>query len=131
MFFFSCSVWLSRCKIVYYTFFSCLYGIAGSCADLAMVNSSWTKSHIENLWRVPDCIKRIYPPCDTSGIQVCNLLFIVLETLLYYLVHVLLISFGWVDSFPILLVTLWHWSLLWSVSSMFPPGVVCVSLPNV
>ncbi|KAL9304118.1 hypothetical protein ACSQ67_021381 [Phaseolus vulgaris] len=67
------SVWLSRCKIVYYTFFSCLYGIAGSCAHLAMVNSSWTKSHIENLWRVPDRIKRVYPPCDTSGLQVLPL----------------------------------------------------------
>ncbi|KAJ1429496.1 Glycosyl transferase, family 1 [Sesbania bispinosa] len=63
------SVWLSRCKIVYYTFFSCLYGIVGSCAHLAMVNSSWTKSHIEKLWGVPDRIKRVYPPCDTSGLQ--------------------------------------------------------------
>nr|KYP45189.1 Asparagine-linked glycosylation protein 11 isogeny [Cajanus cajan] len=67
------SVWLSRCKIIYYAFFSCLYGIVGSCAHLAMVNSSWTKSHIENLWRVPDRIKRVYPPCDTSGLQVLPL----------------------------------------------------------
>ncbi|CAL0307954.1 unnamed protein product [Lupinus luteus] len=67
------SVWLSRCKIVYYTFFSCLYGMAGSCAHLAMVNSSWTKSHIEKLWGVPDRIKRVYPPCDTSGLQVLPL----------------------------------------------------------
>ncbi|RDX77767.1 GDP-Man:Man(3)GlcNAc(2)-PP-Dol alpha-1,2-mannosyltransferase, partial [Mucuna pruriens] len=52
---------------------SCLYGIVGSCAHLAMVNSSWTKSHIENLWRVPDRIKRVYPPCDTSGLQVLPL----------------------------------------------------------
>uniref|UniRef100_K7MEU9 ALG11 mannosyltransferase N-terminal domain-containing protein n=1 Tax=Glycine max TaxID=3847 RepID=K7MEU9_SOYBN len=67
------SVWLSRCKIVYYTVFSCLYGFVGSCAHLAMVNSSWTKSHIENLWRFPDRIKRVYPPCDTSGLQVLPL----------------------------------------------------------
>lgn len=67
------SVWLSRAKIVYYTFFSYLYGIVGSCAHLAMVNSSWTKAHIEKLWGVPDQIKRVYPPCDTSGLQVLPL----------------------------------------------------------
>jgi alpha-1,2-mannosyltransferase len=47
-----------------------LYGIVGSCTHLAMVNSSWTKAHIEKLWGVPDRIKRVYPPCDTSGLQV-------------------------------------------------------------
>lgn len=67
------SVWLSRCKVMYYTFFSWLYGIVGSCAHLAMVNSSWTQSHIEKLWRIPGRIKRVYPPCDTSGLQVLPL----------------------------------------------------------
>ncbi|CAL1374752.1 unnamed protein product [Linum trigynum] len=67
------SGWLSRCKLVYYTFFSWLYGFVGSCAHLAMVNSSWTRSHIEKLWRIPDRIKRVYPPCDTSGLQVLPL----------------------------------------------------------
>ncbi|KAJ4979033.1 hypothetical protein NE237_009813 [Protea cynaroides] len=63
------SIWLSRCKVIYYTFFSCMYGIVGSHAHLAMVNSSWTQSHIEKLWRIPNRIKRVYPPCDTSGLQ--------------------------------------------------------------
>ncbi|KAL1341307.1 hypothetical protein HN51_027790 [Arachis hypogaea] len=67
------SVWLSRCKLIYYTFFSWLYGIVGSYTHLAMVNSSWTKSHIEKLWGVSPCIKRVYPPCDTSGLQVLPL----------------------------------------------------------
>lgn len=67
------SNWLSQCKIVYYTFFSWMYGLVGSCADLAMVNSSWTQSHIEKLWGIPDRIKRVYPPCDTSGLQVLPL----------------------------------------------------------
>ncbi|GFZ15018.1 UDP-Glycosyltransferase superfamily protein [Actinidia rufa] len=40
-----------------------------SCAHLAIVNSSWTQSHIEKLWGIPDLIKRVYPPCDTSGLQ--------------------------------------------------------------
>ncbi|KAL1086819.1 hypothetical protein V6Z11_D08G140700 [Gossypium hirsutum] len=34
-----------------------------------MVNSSWTQSHIEKLWGIPKSIKRVYPPCDTSGLQ--------------------------------------------------------------
>ncbi|CAH2058642.1 unnamed protein product [Thlaspi arvense] len=63
------SNWLSTCKIVYYRAFSWLYGMFGSCTHLAMVNSSWTKSHIEVLWRIPERIKRVYPPCDTSGLQ--------------------------------------------------------------
>ncbi|KAL5734366.1 hypothetical protein ACOSP7_032227 [Xanthoceras sorbifolium] len=63
------SIWLSHGKIIYYTFFSWMYGFVGSCAHLAMVNSSWTQSHIEKLWRIPDRIKRVYPPCDTSGLQ--------------------------------------------------------------
>ncbi|KAF7838465.1 GDP-Man:Man(3)GlcNAc(2)-PP-Dol alpha-1,2-mannosyltransferase [Senna tora] len=63
------SIWLSRGKIIYYTLFSWMYGIVGSCAHLAMVNSTWTKSHIEKLWGISDRIKRVYPPCDTSGLQ--------------------------------------------------------------
>ncbi|XP_059458819.1 GDP-Man:Man(3)GlcNAc(2)-PP-Dol alpha-1,2-mannosyltransferase isoform X2 [Corylus avellana] len=63
------SIWLSRCKIIYYTIFSWMYGFAGSCAHLAMVNSSWTESHIEKLWRISNRTKRVYPPCDTSGLQ--------------------------------------------------------------
>lgn len=60
---------LSKCKLVYYTFFSWMYGFVGSCANLALVNSSWTQSHIEKLWRIPDRTKRVYPPCDTTGLQ--------------------------------------------------------------
>ncbi|TYH89956.1 hypothetical protein ES332_A13G017500v1 [Gossypium tomentosum] len=63
------STWLSRCKIIYYTVFSMMYGMVGSCAHLVMVNSSWTQSHVEKLWGIPKRIKRVYPPCDTSGLQ--------------------------------------------------------------
>uniref|UniRef100_A0A1D1YIG0 GDP-Man:Man(3)GlcNAc(2)-PP-Dol alpha-1,2-mannosyltransferase n=1 Tax=Anthurium amnicola TaxID=1678845 RepID=A0A1D1YIG0_9ARAE len=63
------SIWLSQCKIIYYTLFSWMYGFVGSCADLAMVNSSWTRSHIEKLWNIPQRTKRVYPPCDTSALQ--------------------------------------------------------------
>lgn len=67
------SGWLSCCKMIYYTLFSWMYGFVGSCAHLAMVNSSWTQSHIEKLWRIPSRIMRVYPPCDTSGLQVLPL----------------------------------------------------------
>ncbi|KAG9142163.1 hypothetical protein Leryth_007607 [Lithospermum erythrorhizon] len=63
------SALLSRCKIFYYWIFSWMYGLVGSCAHLAMVNSSWTRSHIEELWGIPARTKRVYPPCDTSGLQ--------------------------------------------------------------
>ncbi|CAL9118744.1 unnamed protein product [Musa textilis] len=63
------SMLLSWCKVVYYTLFSWLYGLVGSYAHLAMVNSSWTRSHIESLWKIPRRTKRVYPPCDTSSLQ--------------------------------------------------------------
>ncbi|XP_022854574.1 GDP-Man:Man(3)GlcNAc(2)-PP-Dol alpha-1,2-mannosyltransferase-like isoform X2 [Olea europaea var. sylvestris] len=67
------SALLSWCKVIYYMIFSWMYGIVGSCAHIAMVNSSWTKSHIEKLWGIPARIKLVYPPCDTSRLQVLPL----------------------------------------------------------
>ncbi|MCD7463482.1 asparagine-linked glycosylation protein, partial [Datura stramonium] len=64
---------LSRFKVIYYALFSWLYSIVGSRAHLVMVNSSWTQSHIEKLWGIPTRIRRVYPPCDTSGLQVLPL----------------------------------------------------------
>ncbi|KZV34946.1 GDP-Man:Man(3)GlcNAc(2)-PP-Dol alpha-1,2-mannosyltransferase-like [Dorcoceras hygrometricum] len=52
---------------------SWIYGIVGSCTHLAMVNSSWTGSHIQKIWGISDRVKRVYPPCDTSGLQVLPL----------------------------------------------------------
>ncbi|KAK8914541.1 GDP-Man:Man(3)GlcNAc(2)-PP-Dol alpha-1,2-mannosyltransferase [Platanthera zijinensis] len=43
--------------------------LKGSYAHLVMVNSSWTRAHILNLWKIPRRIKRVYPPCDTSALQ--------------------------------------------------------------
>nr|GLL26622.1 GDP-Man:Man(3)GlcNAc(2)-PP-Dol alpha-1,2-mannosyltransferase [Ipomoea trifida] len=52
---------------------SWMYGFVGSCSHLAMVNSSWTQSHIEKLWGISSRTRRVYPPCDTSGLQVLPL----------------------------------------------------------
>ncbi|TVU49425.1 hypothetical protein EJB05_00735 [Eragrostis curvula] len=40
---------------------SWLYGLVGSCAHLVMVNSSWTRSHIVNTWKIPQRTKRKLP----------------------------------------------------------------------
>ncbi|CAN6458422.1 unnamed protein product [Victoria cruziana] len=63
------SVWLSRGKVVYYMVLSWMYGLVGSCAHLTMVNSSWTKAHIDRLWKVPERTRMVYPPCNTSTLQ--------------------------------------------------------------
>lgn len=47
--------------------FAYAYGACGRCASVVMVNSSWTESHIVNLWRCSDgVIQKIYPPCDVQ-----------------------------------------------------------------
>ncbi|KAL2653263.1 hypothetical protein R1flu_021391 [Riccia fluitans] len=60
---------LSTAKVLYYRVVAQLYGWAGSCTHLAMVNSSWTRAHIEELWRIRSRTIRVYPPCDTSTLQ--------------------------------------------------------------
>lgn len=57
---------LSGVKLMYYKLFAYIYGLAGSCADVVMVNSSWTFGHIKTLWK-KDNIVIVYPPCDTKA----------------------------------------------------------------
>uniref|UniRef100_A0A3P9JF84 GDP-Man:Man(3)GlcNAc(2)-PP-Dol alpha-1,2-mannosyltransferase n=1 Tax=Oryzias latipes TaxID=8090 RepID=A0A3P9JF84_ORYLA len=61
------SLFLSAFKVVYYFLFALLYGMAGSCSDLTMVNSSWTLNHILSLWRSPNRTCLVYPPCDVGA----------------------------------------------------------------
>ncbi|KAL9264316.1 GDP-Man:Man(3)GlcNAc(2)-PP-Dol alpha-1,2-mannosyltransferase-like protein [Drosera capensis] len=53
--------------------FAWMYGLVGSCANLVMVNSSWTQDDIVKLWRIPQHTRKVYPPCDTTGLQVLPL----------------------------------------------------------
>lgn len=62
------SWFLSFAKLLYYKMFARIYGIAGSYAEVVLVNSSWTRGHIDALWRVPDRIATVYPPCDTAAL---------------------------------------------------------------
>lgn len=57
---------LSTIKLIYYRIFAYAYGMAGSCTDCIMVNSSWTYGHICSLWK-KDCVSIVYPPCDTKA----------------------------------------------------------------
>ncbi|CAG8486047.1 16674_t:CDS:10 [Dentiscutata erythropus] len=54
-------------KIWYYRIFAYLYSLVGSFAEIAMVNSTWTKGHIDQLWGVNS--KIVYPPCDTEALS--------------------------------------------------------------
>uniref|UniRef100_A0AAR2LZW9 GDP-Man:Man(3)GlcNAc(2)-PP-Dol alpha-1,2-mannosyltransferase n=1 Tax=Pygocentrus nattereri TaxID=42514 RepID=A0AAR2LZW9_PYGNA len=58
---------LSALKVVYYCAFALLYGLAGSCSDVVMVNSTWTLGHILALWRAPNRTSVVYPPCDVQA----------------------------------------------------------------
>lgn len=60
---------LSDIKLRYYKTMARLYGLAGWFTSVAMVNSSWTENHIKHLWKHPEKIYRVYPPCDTISLQ--------------------------------------------------------------
>ncbi|XP_036760757.2 GDP-Man:Man(3)GlcNAc(2)-PP-Dol alpha-1,2-mannosyltransferase [Manis pentadactyla] len=58
---------LSRVKLAYYRIFAVAYGLAGSCSDVVMVNSSWTLNHILSLWKAGNRTSVVYPPCDVQA----------------------------------------------------------------
>ncbi|XP_073954354.1 ALG11 alpha-1,2-mannosyltransferase isoform X2 [Choristoneura fumiferana] len=60
---------LTWCKLLYYKVFGWLYGVVGRCADVVMVNGTWTEDHINELWRIPFKTHRVYPPCDVTDLK--------------------------------------------------------------
>nr|AIT18233.1 TerpI [Mucor circinelloides] len=62
----SSAIW-STGKLIYYRIFAKIYGFCGSFANIVMVNSTWTKGHIDQLWRTKSEI--VYPPCDTERLN--------------------------------------------------------------
>lgn len=60
-------------KLVYYVVFAFLYGLVGSLASLVMVNSSWTKNHIQSLWKLSGRVQVVFPPVDTKSLKVLPL----------------------------------------------------------
>lgn len=47
--------------------FAKAYSFCGSFAEVVMVNSTWTKGHIDQLWHTEADI--VYPPCDTERLN--------------------------------------------------------------
>ncbi|GAB4822152.1 hypothetical protein N2152v2_009198 [Parachlorella kessleri] len=58
----------SAVKLAYYHLFALLYGAVGAFASVVMVNSSWTRRHISELWWRWGEPQRVYPPCDTEAL---------------------------------------------------------------
>ncbi|XP_077296491.1 ALG11 alpha-1,2-mannosyltransferase isoform X1 [Arctopsyche grandis] len=56
-------------KMIYYQMFGWLYGFVGRCADMVMVNGTWTEEHINKLWKVPLNTHRVYPPCEVGQLK--------------------------------------------------------------
>jgi len=65
---------LTRIKLLYYRLFAMMYGFSGRFSDLIMVNSSWTRSHIQSVWNLSqEKVHLLFPPCDTSAFQALSL----------------------------------------------------------
>jgi alpha-1,2-mannosyltransferase len=60
-------------KLIYYVIFAFLYGLVGSLANLVMVNSSWTKNHIQYLWKLSGQVHVVFPPVDTKSLKLLPL----------------------------------------------------------
>lgn len=56
-------------KLIYYAMFAVCYGMVGSLADLTMVNSTWTKGHIQYLWKLAGKIHVVFPPVNTKSLR--------------------------------------------------------------
>ena len=60
---------LTMIKLNYYRLFSFFYGVVGRCADIAMVNSTWTENHILAIWNSQFKTHRVYPPCEVEDLK--------------------------------------------------------------
>jgi alpha-1,2-mannosyltransferase len=63
------SVVLSRAKLIYYRMLAAGYGIAGRASHATMVNSSWTRGHIADIWGVSPVPHLVFPPCNTDNLR--------------------------------------------------------------
>ncbi|OTF82885.1 GDP-Man:Man(3)GlcNAc(2)-PP-Dol alpha-1,2-mannosyltransferase-like protein, partial [Euroglyphus maynei] len=58
---------LTKIKLLYYHFLAYCYRLAGMSANVVMVNSTWTRNHIEQLWRRTVAV--VYPPCNVDNLR--------------------------------------------------------------
>ncbi|KAH7645900.1 GDP-Man:Man(3)GlcNAc(2)-PP-Dol alpha-1,2-mannosyltransferase-like protein [Dermatophagoides farinae] len=62
---------LTKIKLVYYHLLAFCYRMAGNSANVVMVNSTWTRNHIEALWRRTVVV--VYPPCNVDNLSCLSL----------------------------------------------------------
>lgn len=60
------NVVLSSIKLIYYKLFALAYSKVLCVSDFTMVNSSWTKSHIDSFLNSSQTTRLIYPPCNVE-----------------------------------------------------------------
>jgi alpha-1,2-mannosyltransferase len=65
------STTISTAKLAYYSLVAYAYGVVGGYAHWVLANSSWTKNHIDGLWRTRAML--FYPPCNTEMNEGINL----------------------------------------------------------
>lgn len=61
---------LKNLALPYYKMMTIFYGWCGNVVSASLVNSSWTKKHMDLLWKVPNQL--VYPPCDLSKMQLLD-----------------------------------------------------------
>lgn len=59
---------LTYAKLAYYRMFQGVYGVMGSCSDVVMCNSSWTRGHIARAWKYSKPLV-VFPPCNVVTFQ--------------------------------------------------------------
>lgn len=64
---FTSSKFLTGLKILYYRAFAVVYRWCGKSCSCVMVNSTWTKGHIDELWGVNSRV--VYPPCNVEDLS--------------------------------------------------------------
>lgn len=57
---------IQYCKGQYYQVLMRIYKFSGMFCNLALTNSTWTNSHMKNIWQSCPRIKIVYPPCDLN-----------------------------------------------------------------
>lgn len=60
---------LTHVKLAYYRVFAAVYRLVGRLTDVNMVNSNWTRAHIDALWRRGAPAVVVFPPCNTEELQ--------------------------------------------------------------
>lgn len=67
--FIASSSFLTLGKLWYYRIFASIYGLVGRQSTLVLVNSSWTKDHINSIWGIEEKTHLLFPPCDIEAFR--------------------------------------------------------------